>query len=222
MQVRGPAVHPGDAALRPHHLQRLCGGAPAAERLRRFVILVMVIILLTYIYKYYGEVTIVTASDGQRYVVRKLPDSQRAAEILAALNAKLTRLVRHMVASYPNDRSVEFLYANYNPAALSEGGTEVGYTSYAVNKGEKIVVCLRQKAGNGQKEDAFVDENVLTYVAIHELAHLMTEIVGHTTDFWDNFRRLAREAIAIGVYERIDFEAAPEPYCGIIISSSVV
>jgi hypothetical protein len=182
-----------------------------------FVLAVMIVILVMYVRQHYGEVEIVKASDGRRYVVRKLADRKRAAELLAAINVKLTRLVQHMVAKFPDDADVARLHDNYNPEALSEGGTEVGYTSYSVNKGEKIVMCLRQP-----RTDSFVDENVLVYVAIHELGHLMTDEIGHTPVFWANFKRLAAEAVDIGVYRRVDFESAPEPYCGISITSSVV
>jgi hypothetical protein len=155
-------------------------------------------------------------ADGRRYVVRNLSDKQEAAERLARLNARLQKLVDHMVAKFPSDADVARLRGNYNPDALSEGGTEVGYTSYSVNKGEKVVMCLRQR------DDSFVSENVLVYVAVHELGHLMTDEVGHTDTFWDNFKRLAAEAIAIGIYSRVDFDAESQPYCGISISSSVV
>jgi hypothetical protein len=86
-----------------------------------------------------------------------------------------------------------------------------------VNKGEKIVMCIRQA-----KDNAFVDLNVLMYVALHELAHLMTEEIGHPKSFWDNFKRLATEAVDIGVYKRDDFKAKPQSYCGITISSSII
>ena len=182
-----------------------------------FILFVMVLIIIMYIRQYYGEVEIVTARpDGRRYVVRKLPDREEAAALLSRINAKLTRLVHHMVARYPADAAVRRLHENYNPDALSEGGTEVGYTSYSVNKGEKIVMCLRQP------DDTFVDENVLVYVAVHELGHLMTDEIGHTPKFWSNFKWLAAESIEIDVYRKVDFNASPEPYCGISITSSVV
>lgn len=181
-----------------------------------FIVFVMVLIIIMYVRQHYGEVELFKASDGRRYVVRKLPDRKRAAELLASINVRLNVLVQHMVAKFPGDADVERLHANYNPEALSEGGTEVGYTSYSVNKGEKIVMCLRQP------DNTFVDENVLTYVAVHELGHLMTDEIGHTPKFWDNFRRLAAEAIEVGAYEKVDFGARPEPYCGIKITSSVI
>lgn len=181
-----------------------------------FIIVVMIVIVFMYIRQYFREVDIVPGGDGRKYVVRRLPDEKKAAQLLASINKKLSKLVQHMVAKYPNDRDVQRLHDNFNPDALSEGGTEVGYTSYSVNKGERIVMCLRQP------DDSFVEENVLVYVAVHELGHLMTDEIGHTKTFWDNFKRLAEESIEIGVYKKVDFDASPTPYCGISITSSVV
>lgn len=181
-----------------------------------FVVFVMVLIIAMYVRQYHREVDIVPGGDGRRYVVRRLPDEKQAARLLASINAKLSKLVHHMVAKHPGDAAVRRLHENYDPDALSEGGTEVGYTSYSVNKGERIVMCLRQA------DDSFVDENTLVYVAVHELGHLMTEEIGHTDKFWSNFKRLAEAAIEIGIYRKVDFDASPTPYCGITITSSVV
>lgn len=182
-----------------------------------FIIGMMVVIILMYVKQYYGEVEMMKSeSDGRRYIVRKLPDSKQAAEILSRINLSLQHVIAHMVRKYPRDKAVQRMQRNYNPDALSEGGAEVGYTSYSVNKGEKIVMCLRQSGGS------FVEENVLTYVALHELAHLMTKEVGHPKPFWDNFARIVEDAIEIGVYKNVDFNSHPQPYCGITISSSVL
>ena len=40
-----------------------------------------------------------------------------------------------------------------------------------------------------------IDENTLTFVAIHELAHIMTKSIGHGDDFWNNMRYLLSVAI---------------------------
>ena len=182
-----------------------------------FIVFVMAVTILLYVKHYYGEVEYVKSRvDGRKYLMRKLSDKADAAALMGTTNLALTKLVRHMMAKYSDDPDVRQLYENYNPDALSEGGTEIGYTSYSVNKGEKIVLCLRHS------DNSLVDANVLMYVAVHELGHLMTDEVGHTPKFWDNFKRLLREAIKIGVYRKVDFAKDPQPYCGIDITSSVV
>ena len=183
-----------------------------------FVLFVMTVILVMYIRNHYGEVEYVQSGvDGRRYLVRKLPDAQRAADILAELNGHLTKLVQHLMAKYGATRAdVARLYRNYSPDNVSEGGAEHGYTSYSVNKGEKIVMCVRQK------DNSFVPMNVLLYVAIHELAHLMTKEMGHPPVFWTNFRFLLAEAMDTGLYTRVDYAKRPQDYCGIRITTSVV
>ncbi len=155
--------------------------------------------------------------DGRRYRVLRFADAQDAADYLASINVMLLRLVHHAVAKFPDNPGCVRLYQKYDPANVAEGSPDGGNTSYSVNKGEKIVLCIRQK---GTHE--FVDKNVLMYVAIHELAHIMTLEVGHTNLFWDNFRFLLSEAISIGAYVRVDFDKDPEDYCGIQIASSVI
>jgi hypothetical protein len=181
-----------------------------------FVLIIMVIIIIGYVRQQYAEVDIVEAHDNRKYIVRRMPDAKEAAERLARVNKHMHNIVHHMLAKHPSDESVLRLYNNFNPDAISEGGAEVGYTSYSVNKGEKIVLCIRQS--NGQ----FVDHNVIMYVAIHELAHLMTKEIGHPTVFWDNFKRLLQEAIDLKIYTKTDFARSPTPYCGITITSSVI
>jgi hypothetical protein len=182
-----------------------------------FIVFVMAIIILLYIKQYYGEVEFVKSRvDGRKYLMRKLPDRAEAADMMASMSSKLTKLVRHMKARYGDKPDVQQLYANWSPDALSEGGTEIGYTSYSVNKGEKIVMCLRQT------DNTLVEENVVLYVAIHELGHLMTDEIGHTQKFWDNFKWLLHNAIEIGVYKKVDYTKAPQSYCGINITSSIV
>ncbi|PNH02725.1 hypothetical protein TSOC_011278 [Tetrabaena socialis] len=182
-----------------------------------FILCMMAIILFMYIRRYYGEVEYMTSTvDGKDYLVRKMPDSQEAADRLAQLNKQLSTLIQHMAAKYGDNPDVVRLSQKFNPEAVSEGGMENGYTSYSINKGERIVMCIRQRDGT------FVDPNVLIYVAVHELGHIMTTDVGHTPAFWSNFRFLLREAIEIGLYHHVDFGTKPSDYCGIKITSSVL
>jgi hypothetical protein len=182
-----------------------------------FVIFIMSMILLMYVQNHYGEVEYVTSSiDKRQYLVRKLTDKQQAADYLARVNELLIKLVRHMFAKYPDNPDAQRLYNNFNPDAISEGSIESGYTSYSINKGEKLILCIRQT------DKSFVEQNVIMYVAIHELAHIMTKEVGHTQTFWDNFKFLLREAIDIGIYKKVNFNNKPEDYCGIKITNSII
>lgn len=166
----------------------------------------------------YTEVSIVKSkTDGRRYVVRNLPDKQEAADMLGTVNEDLIKLVKRMKEIAPEDPDVKRLLRNFNPDNVSESSDKDAYTSYSINKGEKVVLCIRSK-----KTKKIQDHNILMYVAIHELAHIMTVQVGHTDTFWANNKRLLEQAIEIGVYEKEDYAANPREYCGISISSTLV
>ena len=183
-----------------------------------FIMFLALLLLFFYIKNQFGEVEYVKSKTDEYFLVRKLPDNKQAANLLGELGNDLEKLVMHMVAMYPNDADVKRLQRNFDKKSISEGSPESNYTSYSVNKGEKIVLCLRQK----DEEKSFVEKNVLLYVAIHELAHLMTDEIGHTPKFWTNFRFLLTEAVDIGIYVKVDYAKKPADFCGIKVSSSVI
>ncbi len=154
--------------------------------------------------------------DGRDYLVRNLPDKQEGANIIARIREKLVAICESMKKKYPDDEAVLRMNRKFNPDNMTEAGKNNQYTSYSINKGEKIVFCIRQK----NKTEDLVDENTIAFVAIHELAHIMTKSVGHTEEFWDNFKRLLKEAVAIGVYTRENYTKNPKKYCGIHVTDS--
>lgn len=162
-------------------------------------------------------VRVTSAIDDRSYLVLRLPTSQEAADLLARINQACGKLLAHLEERHGSKACVQRLKQRYNPSALSEGTPNNGYsTSFSVDKGRKIVVCLRQT------DHTFVALNVLLYVVFHELAHLMTVSIGHTTEFWNNFKFLLEEAVDQKLYKPTDYAKKPEPYCGIQISQSVV
>lgn len=184
-----------------------------------FIFFIGIILLFFYIKSFYGEVEYVKSKeDAKYYLVRKLPDKQQAANLLGDLGNDLETLVNHMIAKYPDSEDAKRLFRNFDKNNISEGSPESNYTSYSVNKGEKIVLCLRQKDTN----NSFVDKNVLLYVSIHELGHLMTEEIGHTAKFWSNFKLLLTEAVELGIYKKVDYSKAPADFCGIKVTSSII
>lgn len=185
------------------------------------VLLCLIGIILWFVYDTYfqGNFEWVKSSvDNNVYKVQSLPDKEEAANLLAQIRENIVTLTGHLQKAYQDDPRTERIVVNFNPANISEGsnGTHTEYTSYSVNKGEKIVFCLRAKNDN----DQLVDINTMMFVALHELAHVATESTGHTDEFWSNFTWLLEESINIGVYKQHDYRAKPVKYCGIDITDS--
>jgi predicted metal-dependent hydrolase len=182
---------------------------------------VIVVIMLTTIYLYIDTknsnlIFEKAELDGNMYLVRNVDDKAKAANLLAAIRQKLDRVIDYLVKKYPEKDNVARLKTKFRAENIEESEAGSKYTSYSVNKGEKIVFCIRSK----EKEARLEDENLLVFVALHELGHIMTVSTGHTEEFWDNFRFLLKESIKIGVYKRQDFKKNPQKYCGTKITDS--
>lgn len=193
----------------------MAGGAAGDHAVLLWVLLAGIVLWLVYDTYFQGNLEYVKAKDGEAYQVQSRPDRQRAADLLADIRARLEQLTRHLEKSEPDDARTQRLVVNFRPEKISEGPDNSKYTSYSVNKGERLVFCLRQK------DDArtLMDLNTMVFVAIHELAHICTVSIGHTQEFWDNMRWLLQHAINIGAYADQDFRK-PQKYCGIQITSS--
>jgi len=164
------------------------------------------------------NVVSVQASDGKHYRVQNLPDKQEAAERMSQISANLIKIVEHFKdPSFKQDEPYQRLVSNFNPNAIEENDLDADSTSYSENKGEKIVVCLRDKT---QKPYPLIDQNTVMFVLIHEMAHLMTATIGHTPEFWTNFRKLLHECIQLGIYQAVNYNKNPVKYCGMTISDS--
>lgn len=177
-----------------------------------FILTLGLITLANYIKKNKNIEYVVSTFDNTKYLVRKLPDSQNAANKLAELNSHILKIID---ACQKKDKdNVELLKENYNTDTLSETVPGSKYTSYSVNKGEKISICIRNT------DNSFMDMNTILFVAIHELAHVMTISTGHTDEFWKNMKFILEVAESIGIYKPIDYQKFPETYCGMVINST--
>ena len=181
-----------------------------------FIIFIIVFTIYVYYESKYYNVTYVTSSiDNKPYLVRNKKDKLKAANTLAQINTRLIKLVNYLAKKKKN-KNFQRLKQKFNPNNISESLENSKYTSYSVNKGEKIVFCIRSKDSKQSLEKI----NILMFVAIHELAHLMTTSIGHTPEFWNNFRTLLKYAIKLGVYKKENFKDNPKNYCGTKITDS--
>lgn len=164
----------------------------------------------------YNLKCVISGVDGNRYCVRDRVEVDEAADLLAACTTNCINLVKYMDKNHSDDQRIQKLVKGFNPKAIQETLPTSELTAYSENKGEKIAFCLN-KTKNSTK---LIDLNTLTFVAIHELAHIMTTSIGHKQEFWQNFKFLLEGAKASGIYEPVDYEKKPENYCGITISDS--
>lgn len=157
-------------------------------------------------------------TNGKLYQVQDLPDRQEACEMMAKIHTKLDTLITKY-RSDPNanaDPRVHTMIERFRPENMCENSVDADSTSYSENKGDRIVVCLRDK----KKPYPLVDENTVMFVVLHEMAHLMTTTIGHTPEFWANFRRILKDAVSAGVYQEVNYNRTPVQYCGMTITDS--
>jgi hypothetical protein len=183
-----------------------------------FVILIIILCLRIYYESDSFQLKcIISGVDGNRYCVRDRNKVKPAANLLATVTTKCKDLVDYVNEKYPNDPNVQRLVKGFNPKKISETLPNSELTAYSENKGEKIAFCLNKK-----KEDNnnLIDINTLTFVAIHELSHIMTVSIGHKQEFWQNFKFLLENAKSANIYDPVDYKKKPEEYCGMTISDS--
>ena len=157
---------------------------------------------------------IIASKDGNRYCVREREKLELAANLLAEVTKKMKDMVSYMKTKHPDDPRTIRLVEGFNPKKISETLPTSELTAYSENKGEKLAFCLNtSKDGN-----KLIDLNTLTFVALHELSHIMTESVGHKQEFWQNFKYLLQNAKEAGIYEPIDYKKKPKQYCGMAIN----
>ncbi len=185
-----------------------------------FIMVGMILIVCIKMYlesDYWNLKCIISDVDGKKYCVRERRKLELAADKLAKTVDGMQKLVDHCAKSFPDRENVKRLKQGFNPKKIQETLPTSEYTAYSENKGEKIAFCLdKNKNGKG----GLIDLNTLMFVAIHELAHVASESIGHTDEFWRNFKFLLQEAEKINIYVPEDYKKEPKEYCGMDITDN--
>ena len=183
-----------------------------------FVATCIVLVVCLYIYfDNYGAFDlkcIVSTVDGNEYCVRERSRIQEAADLLARVTDKCKRLVDYVHEKFPDKENVQRLHSGFNPKKVMETLPTSKFTAYSENKGEKIAFCLNREK---TKNEGLIDESTLTFVAIHELSHVMTKSIGHKSEFWENFKFMLEQAKEAGIHNPVDYKKEPREYCGMKI-----
>ena len=161
-----------------------------------------------------------TGPDGESYEMQNLPNKEKAVQLMAAVRANLVKLHEYYrdTPNVAQDPPVAMFVSRFSPDVFCENDMQSPDTSYSENKGQKIVVCLRDKTN--APSYPLVPQNTVMFVMLHEMAHLMTETIGHTQEFWINFKRILGDAVQLGIYQPENYAQHPVKYCGMTITDS--
>ena len=179
---------------------------------KKIIVFVAIIFGVYYIYICNDVKYIQSDIDHKKYVVLNKKDSKDAANLLATMSKNLISVKTHLEQNYNSDDITTNISSRFDPSNISEGSPDSQYTSYTVNKGEKMVFCIREK-----ESKKLHDLNLLMYVSLHELAHVGCKSIGHNEEFKRNFKFLLEVAKKIGIYKPISFTNNTVKYCGLTL-----
>lgn len=146
-----------------------------------------------------------------------LPNSQQALEMIGKLELFIDKLINYLDTKYSKgeDIRVDRLIKRLHDIKLEESPDEPNTSSYTLNKGELIALCVREK----ESKDIH-DYELLKFVVIHELAHVASVSTGHNAEFIKNFKWLLEESQEAGIYVPVDYSKDPITYCGVRVTNN--
>ena len=184
-----------------------------------FILILFIIIIAIKLFKESDSFNlrcIISNKNGNKYCVRDRKKLELAADKLAEVNIRLDKLIEHLKKNHSNKDNVKRLIDGYNPQKIYETLPTSEYTAYSENKGEKLAFCLDTEKSGGR----LIDINTLMYVALHEISHIASKSIGHTDEFWENFKFMITESKKINIYNPVDYNKNPARYCGMNITDN--
>jgi hypothetical protein len=188
--------------------------------------LIIILIAIVIIYKYLNSLDVVyveffdSNNNKKKYLVRDVEDKEYAVKTLLFIENALRQLIDMILKENNMDDDMQRYVMNIkdkiNDVEIQESSSDSLYTSYSVNKGEILVLCLRSK-----KTGEIHDTNDLLYVAIHEIAHIGCPEIGHTDLFYKINRFLIKKAMQYNIYKYVNYNINNRDYCGMNLTINV-
>ena len=145
--------------------------------------------------------------------VKRYREHTASKRLVHQLKERLNQYVAQISQEFPDDVRTQRLSQRYYFTKMFESKT---HETYTLNK-ENIIMCVKDYSKDQQVHDDF---NLLMFVALHELAHIMSETNHHTEEFWTNFKFILKQASKWNYYVPIDYNHEPVPYCNMIIHTN--
>lgn len=187
---------------------------------------ISLLILFVYIFLFMNKNKnkILIEAHGIKLMVCKDDKQKESAKLLSNIVNDIIKFKTYLYKTRKDtdclkyEKYIKQLHNNLNSNTLIyENCPDSKYTSYSVNKGEELAICLKDK-----ETTSLHDKNLLMYVVLHEIAHIACPEVGHTELFKDIFAFFVRKAIDINLYKYENYDDNPVNYCGMILSSNII
>ena len=184
------------------------------------VLILFILILIYVIFLRYGiealENRYSNVSKKSYYIREELPNSDETADVIGKLELFIDKFIAYLDSKSPNDKRVKRLKDRLYDVKIEESPMEKDVSSYTINKGELISMCVRHK----KKNKNFHDYQTLLFVLIHELAHVASISKGHNREFMTNFKFLLEHAVESKMYYAQDYSNSPITYCGVKVNNN--
>ena len=185
------------------------------------IYIVLICILLYFLYQWFFNVPMVVLRspiDNRYYEVKDLPDSQDAVIMLSRVRADLIRMVEYLkenIDMFPDEHKyIDRLGHRMPTCVFQEDYFNCCFSSSTINKGDNIILCLRDRS----MQNKIHDQNTIMYVAVHETAHVACPEIGHTELFEQINQFLLETATKLNMYRYVDYKKNPTYYCGGVIN----
>ena len=167
--------------------------------------------------------------------MRNGADKQLRADILADIYLKYNVFINAIRndQNYNNQENVQRLLYNWDGGVtVKEIGNLENDAAYVINK-QHMSFCLQDNPYFGNTKSSSVeDTNLLSYVGIHELAHVMSNSIDHGPEFIKNFKFLLNYSKGLiytnpitkklePVYIELSQLNTDDNYCGVLLTNSI-
>jgi len=102
------------------------------------------------------------------------------------------RLEEHFTRTDPMILEIHAILTAIDPEAAGRITMQKNTSSYTINK-KHMHLCVHDG-------DEYFSKNMLLYVALHELAHVICDEIGHTDKFHRIFDDILDRAVKLGLY----------------------
>ena len=190
--------------------------------------LIVLTCILFYKYIYDGTDYIKSNLDNKYYRVRSKEGKEGKADLLAIINIKLNTIVNSLADSnYSSNLNVQRLVSNWRKGVtIKEIGKMETDAAYVINK-QYMSFCLPENTSK-----SLDNLNLMTYVGIHELAHIMSNETGHGNEFINNFEFLLNYSKSLSYYDPLSKKDTfvyiqlnklntADNYCGVSLQNSI-